>query len=537
MRTSTHPRILLTAFLLLPLLVQAERERPNIFFFFADDWGRYASIYADPNEPSLSDLIETPNIDRIGREGVLFNNAFVPVASCRPCRASLATGRYFWNCGSDAFLNRRGSNWKGQKNDFNSLPKFGDLLRESGYYATKSVKTFAFQPSPPPKHFKARVDYQRYGLYVGTAKDEAERKRRHEQVVENSRREIQRVLAGPSDDQPFFFVFGSINVHRPYTPDSGKALWGIEPDSLKGRIPSFLPDAHDVRRDFSDYLGEVLALDLMLGAMLEELETAGELDNTVIILSGDHGVPGIPRGKTNCYDLATRVPIMVRWPEKIPGGRKVDDYVSVMDIGPTLLDIAGVDVPESMDGRSFAKQLMSEKSGWIDPDRNAVIIGRERHVHCANEGNLPYPMRAIRTPEYLYVHNLKPERWPAGAPYESADVTDPEVLYQMGLNTFPAFTDIDGSLTKAFLLSKRDDKAFAEEFRLNLLRRPAEELYDLREDPEQMVNLAGDPEKAAILAKLREQVETVMQETHDPRLDDAFDRLPWTDPSKPRGGY
>ena len=83
---------------------------------------------------------------------------------------------------------------------------------------------------------------------------------------------MQRILVGTPEGQPFFFVFGSINVHRPYTPDSGKEVWGIEPDSLKGLIPKFLPDARDVRRDFSDYLGEVLALDLMLGVMLEELE-------------------------------------------------------------------------------------------------------------------------------------------------------------------------------------------------------------------------------------------------------------------------
>ncbi|MEM6690791.1 MAG: sulfatase-like hydrolase/transferase [Planctomycetota bacterium] len=104
-------------------------SKPNIFFFFADDWGRYASIYADSQNPSLNDVIQTPNIDRIAREGVLFNNAFVPVASCGPCRASLATGRYFWNCGTGAFLNAKNSRWQGQDNPFVSLPKFADLLR------------------------------------------------------------------------------------------------------------------------------------------------------------------------------------------------------------------------------------------------------------------------------------------------------------------------------------------------------------------------------------------------------------------------
>jgi len=205
---------LLLIFLVAGSLAHAEEQRPNILFFFADDWGRYASIYANADKPSLNDVISTPNIDRIGREGVVFKNAFVPVVSCGPCRASLATGRYFWNCGSGAFLNGKASNWKGHDNPMQSLPKFGDLIRESGYYAQASRKTFAFARSPLPKSVCSlgKVGYERYGLYVGAAKNQAERKSRHDEIVENCRQEIQRVLGGRADKQPFFFVFGSINV-------------------------------------------------------------------------------------------------------------------------------------------------------------------------------------------------------------------------------------------------------------------------------------------------------------------------------------
>ena len=421
-------KTILSCLIALTALVNCTRaaERPNILFFFADDWGRYASIYADADKPSLNDVISTPNFDRVAREGVVFENAFVPVASCGPCRASLATGRYFWNCGSGAFLNGKASNWKGHDNPMQSLPKFGDLIRESGYYAQKSVKTFAFDPSPRPQKVRAKgkVGYERYGLYVGAAEDRDERKIRHDEIVENCRQEIQQVLAGRSEEQPFFFVFGSTNVHRPYTPDSGKNLWGIEPDALKGLLPKFLPDAHDVRRDFSDYLGEVLALDLMLGAMLEELEASGELDNTVVILSGDHGIPGIPRGKTNCYDLATRVPLLVRWPKGIPSGRRVEDFVSVMDVGPTLLKL-----------------------------------------------------------------------------------TDPDALYKMGLSTTPAYRDLDGSLTKAWMMSQREQPGDNELFHLTMHPRPREERYDLKKDPDQLVNLAADPEHASVLATLRARID------------------------------
>ena len=119
---------------------QAQGRQPNILFFFVDDLGRYAGVYADADKRSLNDIVKTPNFDRIGREGVVFNNAFVPVASCGPCRASLATGRYFWNCGSGAFLNGKASDWKGLANPMTTLPKFVDRLRESGQLSAKDAQ-------------------------------------------------------------------------------------------------------------------------------------------------------------------------------------------------------------------------------------------------------------------------------------------------------------------------------------------------------------------------------------------------------------
>ena len=510
-----------------------KEERPNILFFFVDDWGRYASIYADRNQPSLNDVIQTPNFDRIGREGVVFQNAFVPVASCGPCRASLATGRYFWNCGSGAFLNGKASDWKGHKNPIATLPKFGDLLRENGYLARKSVKTFAFDQSPLSGSVrKVKVPkYQRYGLYVTEATSEKDRKARVKETLDHPRMEMRRVLADDSG-KPFFFVYGTVNVHRPYTPDSGKKLWGIEPDKLKGLIPPFLPDVHDVRRDFSDYLGEVLAADAMLGVMLDELETAGKLDRTLVIISGDHGIPGVPRGKTNCYDLGTHVSLMARLPGKIKPKRSVQDFVSITDIGPTLLELAGVAVPKSMDGDSFHAQLIRDKNGWIDPKRDRVILGRELHVYSARAGSLPYPMRAVRTKTHLYIKNFKPERWPMGDPYDSADLDDTKELYKMGLSTKPAFQDLDGSITKAYLLGNSHKNEVAESIALTMDHRPAEELYDLRKDPHQLNNLAKNPEYAEKLKSLNGQLMQILEKTKDPRLTDRFDKAPWIKETK-----
>jgi N-sulfoglucosamine sulfohydrolase len=267
----------------------------------------------------------------------------------------------------------------------------------------------------------------------------------------------------------------------------------------------------------------------MLGAMLEALTAANELDNTIIILSGDHGIPGVPRGKTNCYDLATRVPLLVRWPKKIQAGRTVDDFVSVMDIGPTLLELAGVKVPKSMDGVSFYPQLASNKSGWIDHDRNEIIIGRELHYPWARDGNLPYPMRAVRTVDHLYIRNFKPDRWPMGAPY-NIDDTIYHDQYKDLINA--PWRDMDASLTKSWILKNRHTEEAKKVIKLTIDKRPSEELYELHKDPHQLINLAKQPASKSTLKSLRKIIDDVMKNSKDPRLNDAFDRMPWIDPKK-----
>jgi uncharacterized sulfatase len=504
----------------------AAPARPNILFFFVDDWGRYAGICADPARPSVNDVLKTPHFDRVGREGVVFDNAFVPVSSCSPCRASVATGRYFWNCGSGAFLNGKVSDWKGHPDPITTLSKFPDLLREGGYLARRSGKTIGFTESKSTAAEKQvpRVEYQRYGTYVSAASDAADRRRRHEEVLNHPRQEMRRVLRAREPGQPFFFIYGTINVHRPFVAGSGEALWGLRPDQLKGRLPQFLPDVDDVRRDFADYLGEVQAADAMLGALLAELEAAGELDRTLVILSGDNGIPGIPRGKTNCYDLSVRAPLLVRWPQGIPAGRRVEDFVSLMDVGPTLLELAGRPVPAEMDGRSFLRQLTSRQSGWIDPQRDFVILGRELHHHYARDGNLPYPTRAIRTRDFLYIRNFKPDRWPNGAPH---NVDDLALAADYARHEEAPYRDMDASLTKSWLLAHRAEPEAGRLLELTMGKRPAEELYALAADPDSLRNLAAEPSRTEIRRKLAAQLDAVLRETADPRLTDAFDRPPW----------
>ena len=202
---------------------------------------------------------------------------------------------------------------------------------------------------------------------------------------------------------------------------------------------------HEVREDICDYLGEELAVDAGLGVLLEELEKIGELDNTLVVVSGDHGIPGIPRGKCNLYDFGTEVALLVRWPEKIAPGRVVDDFVNLMDLAPTFLEAAGVPKPEGMTARSLMPVLESKASGQIDETRTFVVTGRETHVTFARDGNLPYPQRAIRTKDFLYIHNFEPDRWPAGTPH-------PELAYKD--NAW--LGDCDNGPTKLAIVARRE---------------------------------------------------------------------------------
>lgn len=502
--------------------------RPNILFFFADDWGRYASAYAAAeSRPSLNQVVKTPNFDRIAREGILFKNAFVNSPSCTPCRSALLSGRYFYNTGRGAIL--RGAVWDA------AIPSFPLLLRDAGYHIGETGKVWSpGRPVDAPfgagkyAFEKAGGQYNNFsenatmltsgGASLASARDK---------IVAPVRANFDAFLAARPPGQPWLYWFGPTTTHRTWVKGSGKALWNIEPDQLKGKLPKFLPDVPEIREDVADYLGEVQALDAYLGVLLERLEKTGELADTLIVVSGDHGMPGVPWGKCNLYDHGTAVALLARWPGG-KGGRVVDDFVNLMDLAPTFMEVGGVKPPAGVNGRSLLKVLQSDQSGQIDPERTWVLTGRERHVDTARDDNLPYPMRALRTQEFLYIRNFKPERWPLGSP-GSVTATSTPAHQLLESNTFVAFADMDASPTKAWLIEHRNDPPYKALYEQSLGKRPAEELYDLKKDPDQMVNVAADPTYAATRKKLAERLLQVQQETSDPRLTDAFDRPPFTD--------
>jgi N-sulfoglucosamine sulfohydrolase len=512
-----------------------EAKRPNILFAFADDWGRYASAYAKLEPGGPSDIVSTPNFDRIASEGVLFRNAFVNAPSCTPCRSSLLSGQYFWRTGRAAIL--QGAIWDG------SVPSYPLMLDEAGYHIGHTYKVWSPGTPANAPYGAAKFGYNKHGSKFNrfsqqvSGADDIDRAK--DSLLEEVRGNFRDFLAARKDGEPLCYWFGPTNCHRKWTQGSGKELWGLNPDDLKGKMPSFLPDVHVVREDFADYLGEAMAFDAALGVLIEELDRIGELDNTLIAVSGDHGIPGFPNGKCNLYDFGAAVPLAIRWPGKAPAGRVVDDFVSLPDLAPTFLEAAGEKPLDVMTGRSLVSVLASEKSGQVDKSRDAVFVGRERHVAAARTGNLPYPQRAIRTKDFLYIRNFKPDRWPMGiGPGHGVPAAPMPSLDLLTNNTFAAFGDLDASPTKAWIAThpKQEDGRF---FNIAFGRRPEEELFDLRIDADQTKNVANEEAYSAVRQELSTRLMTVLKETGDPRVTGdgtTFDKPPfageWKRPSR-----
>ncbi len=515
----------------------ADGPRPNILFAFADDWGRYAGAYAKLDGPgTINDVVRTPNFDRVAREGVLFRRAFVSAPSCTPCRSALLSGQHFWRTGRGAIL--RGAVWDG------SQPAFPLLLRDAGYHIGETYKVWS-PGTPGDAPFGAgKYAYEKAGrrsnqfsrnvtnLIAGGSTVEAAKQALYDEVRGN----FDDFLADRRPDRPFCYWFGPTNVHRKWIKGSGKTLWGLDPDDLRGKMPPFLPDVPEVREDLTDYFGEIAAFDAALGLLLKRLEEIGELDNTLVVVSGDHGAPGFPHGKCNLYDFGASVSLAIRW-GGAKGGRVVDNLVSLTDLAPTFLELGGVAAPDRMTGRSLVDVLKSDRSGRVDPRRAAVFIGRERHVENARADFMPYPQRAIRTHDFLYIINFRPDRWPLGDPYR-LDGDRPPSAEELTEETRCTLPDEDAGPTKAWLVGVRNDPRWKAHFEWVYGKRPREELYDLKTDPHQAENVAADPAYAQARAALERRLLDELKRTGDPRLvDDGrfFETPPMSGPVTDRG--
>jgi arylsulfatase A-like enzyme len=325
-------------------------------------------------------------------------------------------------------------------------------------------------------------------------------------------------LSDRKEGQPFFYWWGPWNTHLKWAKGSGKRLWNINPSDMKQCIPHTLPDIPEIREDLTDYLGECVAFDYALGLLIQELDEIGELDNTVIVVSGDHGM-GFPRAKCNLYNLGIHVPLVIRYPAGISQGKVLEDFVSLMDLAPTFLDLAQISIPDEMDGISMVNILNAEKNGLIDTSRDFTVSGIERHVASARAGRRPYASRAIIHSfdgrQYKYIRNFRPDRWPMGT-------------FETG------FPDLGASITKSWYIDNYCNEKYSYYIDLAFAKRPYEELYDLRNDPYELINYAEDQAFEVLKMRLSKKLDSVLIATGDPRMVDGgagislFDRYPYT---------
>ena len=441
--------------------------RPNILVAVADDWSfGHAGAYGCP-------WVKTPHFDRVAREGLLFTRAYTPTAKCSPSRSAILTGRNPWQLGAAA------------NHSPIFPPEFGTYpegLAKNGYFVGLTSKGWG--PG------EARAADGKPRQMVGTPFNKRTTSPPASGISKNDyAANFADFLAARPSDQPWCFWYGSIEPHREYEYGSGVSKGGKKLEDID-RVPAYWPDNEVIRNDLLDYALEVEYFDLHLGRMLEALEVSGQLENTLVIVTADNGMP-FPRGKGQEYDVSNHLPLAVRWPAGIKApGRVIEDYVSLIDIAPSLLAVAGLSSEKAgmapVTGRSLLGLFQSEKSGRVEPSRDHVLLGRERN-DVGRPGDTGYPIRSIVKDGMLFSINFESSRWPA---------CNPETGY----------LDTDGSPTKTWLLESHRRNPADPHWALAFGKRGAEELYDLAADPDCIHNLAEAPgrqsAKAALSAEL-----------------------------------
>jgi N-sulfoglucosamine sulfohydrolase len=482
-------------------------SRPNILIAISDDQSYpHTSAYGYKS-------VSTPAFDRVAREGILFHNAFTPAPGCSPMRAAFLTGRNLWQ------LEHAGTH-------ASSFPKryevFPDRLQQAGYvigftgkgWGPGNWEVSGRKQNPAGRQFSQHKIKPPGGISSDDyAANFAQFFTEYRGIT----------AAGNTADRPFCFWYGGHEPHRSYQPGIGRAH-GL--DITKVQVPPFLPDTPEVRDDLLDYCYEIEWFDRHLGRMLDLLDAAGELDNTLVIVTSDNGMP-FPRAKANVYEYGIHMPLAVSWPANIPAGRSIDDLINLIDLTATIYEVSGVAPPQQnkIAGHSMVQLLTSKQEGMIEPQRDAIFTGRERHS-SSRYHSLGYPQRAIRTHRHLLIRNFRPERWPAGAPQKFGTGKSPsdsdfasETLGPM----HAGYHDIDACPSLDFLVQHASDPEFSRYLQLSVNKRPAVELFDIITDPGCLTNLAEEPKFAVTRQQLTDRLNDYLQQTDDARVKSKTD--------------
>lgn len=488
-----------------------ETQRPNILIAISDDQSFVHTSFAGCK------FIGTPGFDRVARSGIYFTNCYAGSPGSAPSRSSLVTGRYHWQ---NEQSGQHASSW------MKKYVPFVDVLETGGYhvgFTGKGVAPFQYARSELDSLWRKENAAGRSYNSIQYRKGDASDERTAEGIgATNYFANFRNFIRNRRKEQPFCFWYGATEPHRDYEKDS----WirnGKDPGHAE--VPGFLPDNNEIRGDLLDYAVEIEWFDLHLIRMLNYLDSIGELDNTIVIVTGDNGMP-FPRAKANCFEYGAHVPLAISYPAGFSGKRIVDDPVSFVDIAPTILEITNTK-PEGMmpmSGKSILNILKSKKSGIVDEDKKYIFAGRERHS-SSRWNNLGYPQRAIRSKKYLLIWNIKPDRWPAGDPQAlNAETPSHELLPLYGIDKEGvhhsdwAFTDVDASPSKSFLIEQHTQNDIRYYFDLAFAKRPEFELYDIEKDPFCITNLYGQSDYAVIENEMKTALMNELKESSDPRV-------------------
>lgn len=460
-------------------------SRPNILICVADDAGHFGAYGCK--------WVNTPNFDKVASQGVLFDNAFTCNSKSAPSRACMITGRNSWQ------LEEAANHWCNFPLKYVTFP---EALKKNGYHTgftgkgwgpgvaktakgtnrNLTGKTYNSKKTTPPTSEMAKFDY-----------------------AEN----FKDFISDWDGEKPFCFWYGAREPHRGYEYASsikfGKNVNDID------SVPAYWPDNETVRTDMLDYAVEIEYFDNHLGKILATLDSIGQTDNTLIIVTSDHGMP-FPRVKGQDYYFSNHIPMAVMWGNELKNpGRVSDAMVSVIDFAPTILQACGVDASKTgmqpIEGKSFLDIVYDKEDKSID--RSVMLMGKERH-DVGRPDDQGYPMRSIIMGDYLFIRNYEPDRWPAG---------NPETGYM----------NIDGSPTKTEILNLRREKKNSKYWDLSMGKRGERELYNIKADPLCMDNLVASKKYKSLIKKMETEMENRLKAQFDPRMEGKgylFDQYP-----------
>ncbi|MFK7845693.1 MAG: sulfatase [Rhodothermales bacterium] len=417
--------------------------------------------------------IKTPNLDRMAREGMLFNRAFLTTSSCSPSRSSIITGQYPHNTDAEQL------HWHLPA----SQVTFAELLKDAGYWTAQAGKWHLGDG------VRDRFDVIRDGRTLSFMLAEDGNGAPPEGDGSGCEEWLSLLKDRPAD-QPFFLWLAAIDPHREYKPGAIEVPHTID----QVIVPPYMPDVPEVREDLAMYYDEVSRLDNYVGIVLDELEAQGVADNTMVMFISDNGRP-FQRDKTTLLDGGIKTPWIVKWPAQVAAGSVSNSMVSSVDIAPTFLRLAGVDVPAHFEGLDISPILQNPATELRDQ------IYAEDHWHDHDDFS-----RAVRTKEYKFIRNFFPEL----------------------ANTPPADALTGGAFKATYKLMQAGELTDDQMVIFNAPR-PEEELYDIPADPYELVNLASDPAFQEVMADMRSRLATAREASGDKdpefRTPDQFDRV------------